>query len=33
MNVDGGFDAAGLIFSYTELTTVKSDVRDPAKSD
>ena len=33
VNVDGGFDAAGLIFSYTELTTVKSDVRDPAKSD
>ena len=33
VNVDGGFDAAGLIFSYTELTTVKSDVRDPSKSD
>ena len=33
VNVDGGFDAAGLIFSYTELTTVKSDVRDPIKSD
>ena len=33
VNVDGGFDAAGLIFSYTELTTVKSDVRDPDKSD
>ena len=33
VNVDGGFDAAGLIFSYTELTTVKSDVRDPVKSD
>ena len=33
VNVDGGFDAAGLIFSYAELTTVKSDVRDPAKSD
>ena len=33
VNVDGGFDAAGLIFSYTELTTVKSDVRDPAKSE
>ena len=33
VNVDGGFDAAGLIFSYTELTTVKSDVRDPTKSD
>ena len=33
VNVDGGFDAAGLIFSYTELTTVKSDVRDPSRSD
>ena len=33
VNVDGGFDAAGLIFSYTELTTVKSDVRDPSKSE
>ena len=33
VNVDGGFDAAGLIFSYTELTTVKSDVRDHSKSD
>ena len=29
VNVDGGFDAAGLIFSYTELTTVKSDVPRP----
>ncbi len=33
VNVDGGFDAAGLIFSYTELTTVKSDLRDPSRSD
>ena len=33
VNVDGGFEAAGLIFSYTELTTVKSDARDPDKSD
>ncbi len=33
VNVDGGFDAAGLIFSYTELTGYKSDRRDPAKSD
>ena len=33
VNVDGGFDAAGLIFSYTELTTLKSDVRDPSKSE
>ncbi len=33
VNVDGGFDAAGLIFSYDELVTVKSDVRDETKSD
>ena len=33
VNVDGGFDSAGLIFSYTELTTVKSDIRDPTRSD
>ena len=28
VNVDGGFDAAGLMFSYEELTTVKSDIRE-----
>ena len=33
VNVDGGFDAAGLIFSYDELLKVKSDVRDETKSD
>lgn len=33
VNVDGGFDAAGLIFSYNELLKVKSDVRDESKSD
>jgi 3-oxoacyl-[acyl-carrier protein] reductase len=33
VNVDGGFDSAGLIFSYDELTSLKSHVRDPAKSD
>lgn len=32
-NVDGGFDAAGLIFSYEELTTVKSDLRDETEGD
>lgn len=32
-NVDGGFDAAGLIFSYEELTTVKSDLRDETGDD
>ncbi len=33
VNVDGGFDAAGLIFSYEELTGYKSNVRDASKSD
>jgi len=32
-NVDGGFDAAGLIFSYDELTSLKSDVRDETRED
>ena len=33
INVDGGFDAAGLMFSYDELTSLKSDERDGEKSD
>ncbi|MDP7642966.1 MAG: 3-oxoacyl-ACP reductase family protein [Alphaproteobacteria bacterium] len=33
VNVDGGFDAAGLIFSYEELTTVTSDARDESVSE
>ena len=33
VNVDGGFDSAGLIFSYDELINVKSDVRDKKISD
>ena len=33
LNVDGGFDAAGLMFSYDELTSFKSDERDDDKSD
>jgi len=33
INVDGGFDAAGLMFSYDELTSFKSDERDNEKSD
>jgi 3-oxoacyl-[acyl-carrier protein] reductase len=32
VNVDGGFDSAGLIFSMDELLTLKSDARDPEKS-
>ena len=33
LNVDGGFDAAGLMFSYDELTSYKSDERDEERSD
>ena len=33
VNVDGGFDAAGLMFNYDELLKVKSDVRDESKSE
>ena len=33
INVDGGFNAAGLMFSYNELKSFKSDSRDNNKSD
>ena len=33
INVDGGFNAAGLMFSYEELKSFKSDTRDKNKSD
>jgi len=33
INVDGGFDSAGLMFSYEELKSFKSDERDKTKSD
>ncbi len=32
VNVDGGFDSAGLIFSMAELISLRSDARDPEKS-
>ena len=33
LNIDGGFNAAGLMFSYEELNSFKSDERDEERSD